>query len=48
MYPLVISLLITEKEYNLLFTLPMKTRDILKFKYINSYVQVILGFILGE
>lgn len=47
MYPLVISLLITEKEYNLLFTLPMKTRDILKFKYINSYVQVILGFILG-
>lgn len=48
MYPLVISLLITEKEYNLLFTLPMKTRDILKFKYINSYVQVILGFILGR
>jgi hypothetical protein len=47
MYPLVISLLITEKEYNLLFTLPMKTRDIFKFKYINSYVQVILGFILG-
>ncbi len=47
MFPLVISLLITEKEYNLLFTLPMKTRDILKFKYINSYVQVILGFILG-
>ena len=47
MYPLVISLLITEKEYNLLFTLPMKTRDILKFKYINSYVRVILGFILG-
>ena len=47
MYPLVISLLITEKEYNLLFTLPMETRDILKFKYINSYVQVILGFILG-
>ena len=47
MYPLVISLLIKEKEYNLLFTLPMKTRDILKFKYINSYVQVILGFILG-
>ena len=47
MYPLVISLLNTEKEYNLLFTLPMKTRDILKFKYINSYVQVILGFILG-
>ena len=47
MYPLVISLLITEKEYNLLFTLPMNTRDILKFKYINSYVQVILGFILG-
>ena len=47
MYPLVISLLITEKEYNLLFTLPMKTRDILKFKYINSYVQVIRGFILG-
>ena len=47
MYPLVISLLITEKEYNLLFTLPMKTQDILKLKYINSYVQVILGFILG-
>ena len=47
MYTLVISLLITEKEYNLLFTLPMKTRDIFKFKYINSYVQVILGFILG-
>lgn len=47
MFPLVIALLITEKEYNLLFTLPMKTRDILKLKYINSYVQVILGFILG-
>ena len=47
MFPLVISLLITEKEYNLLFTLPMKTQDILKLKYINSYVQVILGFILG-
>lgn len=47
MFPLVIALLITEKEYNLLFTLPMKTRDIFKFKYINSYVQVILGFILG-
>lgn len=47
MFPLVIALLITEKEYNLLFTLPMKTQDILKLKYINSYVQVILGFILG-
>lgn len=47
MFRLVIALLITEKEYNLLFTLPMKTQDILKLKYINSYVQVILGFILG-
>ena len=47
MFPLVIALLITEKEYNLLFTLPMKTQDIIKLKYINSYVQVILGFILG-